>query len=199
MSPPATPCVASRPVIAILPVALCGIYIVPSGNRADMGRGAVMFRRIVISIAILGLSSAANAEPAAPKTGRCSNLQARCAIEIGGQCDPETNRWSYRCQSGDCTARFNECVSRGLPPRKPATVSAAVAAERCASLQARCAKKVGGWCNPKTGQWRYECQSSASCAPHFTTASRAAWPRRNPERPDVGLNPAHDLEFLRAC
>jgi hypothetical protein len=125
-----------------------------------------MFRKIVVGIAIMGLSSVASAEPAAPKNGRCSNLQARCAIEIGGQCDPETNRWSYRCQSGDCTARFNECVSRGLPPRKAVVVPAAVAAASCATVQGRCAVEVGGKCNPKTGAWRTECLSSA-CQTRF--------------------------------
>jgi hypothetical protein len=126
-----------------------------------------MFRRIVISIAIMGLSWIASAEPTLPKNGACSGLNARCAIEVGGRCDPTTNRWSYRCMSGDCTVRFNECISRGLPPRKPIVVPAAVAAERCERLQARCAKEVGGWCNPKTGRWYYECNSSASCATRF--------------------------------
>ena len=125
-----------------------------------------MFRRIVISIAIMGLSSIASAEPTLPKTGACTGLNARCAVEIGGQCDPTTNRWSYRCTSGDCTGRFNECISRGLPPRKPVVVPAAVAAQSCASVQGRCAVEVGGRCNPKTGAWRTECMSSA-CQTRF--------------------------------
>jgi hypothetical protein len=73
-----------------------------------------MLRMIAVIIAITGLPALVDAAPA-PAKERCTSLQARCAIEAGGSCNTATGRWRYRCISGACTARFNECVSRGLP------------------------------------------------------------------------------------
>lgn len=49
--------------------------------------------------------------------GKCTSLQARCAIEIGGTCNPNTGSWCYgwwkgqRCGSGTIQA-FDACISR---------------------------------------------------------------------------------------
>ena len=35
--------------------------------------------------------------------GKCQSLQARCAVEIGGKCNPQTGRWCYGYHgSEDC-------------------------------------------------------------------------------------------------
>jgi hypothetical protein len=73
-------------------------------------------RPIAMIIAIIGLSAVVNAAPATTNA-RCTNLQTRCAIEAGGSCDMATGRWHYRCISGACTARFNECLTRGRARR----------------------------------------------------------------------------------
>jgi hypothetical protein len=45
----------------------------------------------------------------------CKNLQSRCAIEIGGRCDPVSGEWVYgRRGAGGNTLAFNACISRGL-------------------------------------------------------------------------------------
>ena len=73
-------------------------------------------RPIAMIIAIMSLTAVVNAAPATTNA-RWTNLQARCAIEAGGSCDMATGRWRYRCISGACTARFNDCISRGRPRR----------------------------------------------------------------------------------
>jgi len=52
--------------------------------------------------------------PAATAAGKCSNVHARCAIKVGGTCDPVTGRWSYRYSGGHLTDTFNACVLREL-------------------------------------------------------------------------------------
>ncbi len=56
-------------------------------------------RPIAIIIAIIGLSSVVNAAPATTNA-RCTNLQARCAIEARGSCDMATGRSRYWCKFG---------------------------------------------------------------------------------------------------
>jgi hypothetical protein len=56
---------------------------------------------------------------AAPNAGKCSSLQARCAVEIGGRCDPATGRWEYgRNGAGGNAQAHNACLSRGLAGKK---------------------------------------------------------------------------------
>jgi hypothetical protein len=43
---------------------------------------------------------------------KCTSIQARCAVEIGGRCDPETGRWAYKGRNK--VAVFDGCVSREL-------------------------------------------------------------------------------------
>ena len=45
----------------------------------------------------------------------CKNLQSRCAIEIGGRCDPVSGQWECgRKGAGGNTQAYNACISRGL-------------------------------------------------------------------------------------
>jgi hypothetical protein len=73
---------------------------------------------IIVVAALLAVSAPASAAGG----GKCTGLQARCAIEVGGKCDPNTGAWCYgwwkgqRCGSGTIQA-FDACVSRGLAKR----------------------------------------------------------------------------------
>ena len=63
-------------------------------------------------------------------TGKCNTLQARCAVEIGGKCNPQTGHWCYgnTRTHGDCgrsgtpqgglTTLFDDCISRGTAGHK---------------------------------------------------------------------------------
>jgi hypothetical protein len=33
--------------------------------------------------------------PVSEAASKCTSIQAQCAVEIGGQCDPTTGRWFY--------------------------------------------------------------------------------------------------------
>jgi hypothetical protein len=76
-----------------------------------------------VVIVIVGSALLAATVPAsAADGGKCSSLQARCAIEVGGKCNPNTGSWCYgwwkgqRCGSGTIQA-FDACISRGLAKR----------------------------------------------------------------------------------
>jgi hypothetical protein len=94
---------------------------------------------------------------AAAAEEKCTSVQAKCAVEIGGICDTSTGHWAYgRFQShlyGGNTAMFNACLERnGHAPVAPRT-SAAGNSSKCSSIQAQCAVEIGGRCNPRTGFW----------------------------------------------
>ena len=43
----------------------------------------------------------------------CKNIQSRCAVEIGGRCDPVTGKWEYgRNGAGGNTMAYNACITR---------------------------------------------------------------------------------------
>ena len=80
----------------------------------------MFFRSMGIAIAIAGMSlMVTDAFAAARQANRCTSLQARCALEVGGTCNPNTGAWRYSCAgpSAGCVARFNDCVTRGLGRR----------------------------------------------------------------------------------
>ncbi len=63
----------------------------------------------------------------ASNPGKCTSVQAQCAIEIGGSCDAKTGSWCYGYTSGygrNCGggptagAQFSACVSRKLGQTK---------------------------------------------------------------------------------
>jgi hypothetical protein len=75
---------------------------------------------LVISAYFLGAPGAAMAAE-----GKCTSIQAQCALEIGGSCDPKTGHWCYGpFQGRNCDGSphaggaFNDCVSRKLAGRK---------------------------------------------------------------------------------
>ena len=48
-------------------------------------------------------------------TSKCSSLEARCAVEAGGTCNPATGDWLWGCNAaGTCETRYVNCISRGL-------------------------------------------------------------------------------------
>jgi hypothetical protein len=49
----------------------------------------------------------------------CKDIPSRCAIEVGGRCDPVTGRWEVgkRGASGTTNAH-NDCISRELMKKK---------------------------------------------------------------------------------
>jgi hypothetical protein len=55
---------------------------------------------------------------------KCTSIQAQCAVEMGGTCDPVTGRWCYgnfmsrRCGGSNIAGAFDLCVSRKLRERK---------------------------------------------------------------------------------
>jgi hypothetical protein len=51
---------------------------------------------------------------AAAAAGKCDTMQAQCALEIGGTCDPATGKWHYD-RGAD---RYNACVFRKLQEQK---------------------------------------------------------------------------------
>ena len=49
----------------------------------------------------------------------CKNIQSKCAIEIGGRCDPVTGHWEYgRNGAGGSTEAYNACISRAMAQQK---------------------------------------------------------------------------------
>lgn len=49
----------------------------------------------------------------------CKNIQSKCAIEIGGRCDPVTGHWEYgRNGAGGTTMAYNACLSRSMGKKK---------------------------------------------------------------------------------
>ena len=57
----------------------------------------------------------------------CTNIQSRCAIEIGGRCNPVTGHWEYgfvtgynrgRIPSYGKTIAFNECITRAFAKKR---------------------------------------------------------------------------------
>jgi hypothetical protein len=79
------------------------------------------FATIVLVITAYYLSTPDTAMAA---EGKCTSIQAQCALEIGGTCDPKTGRWRYgfvynRSYGGsNIGGAFDACISRKLAGRK---------------------------------------------------------------------------------
>jgi hypothetical protein len=67
-------------------------------------------KTIVTVIAVSG--SLWGMVPAARAADKCTSIQARCAIDVGGTCDSATGHWSYEYDRPKLVARFTACVSR---------------------------------------------------------------------------------------
>jgi hypothetical protein len=92
--------------------------------------GRMPMRRAVIVIAAMG-AFAVSTMPVVSAAAKCTSIQAQCAVEIGGRCDPVTGRWQYGggllgrvgggTNSSGGTNRFgafDACVSRKSGERK---------------------------------------------------------------------------------
>jgi hypothetical protein len=87
-----------------------------------------MYRTILIaSVGVFSIS----AGPVISAEGKCKSIQAQCAVEMGGRCDPKTGRWQYgggylgRVGGGtgssggsNRSGAFDACVSQKLGQRK---------------------------------------------------------------------------------
>lgn len=75
---------------------------------------------IVITLWVIAISNMSTASAA----GKCTGLRARCAVEIGGTCDPNTGRWRYGRWEGrdyggsNHGGAFDACISRGRAGEK---------------------------------------------------------------------------------
>jgi hypothetical protein len=82
-----------------------------------------MFRIGIIAVAGLFAAVALDGASAA-SAKKCTSIQARCAVEIGGVCDPKTGRWEYGYHrytgSGGTNhgGAFDQCISRELKKQK---------------------------------------------------------------------------------
>jgi hypothetical protein len=69
---------------------------------------------------IIGLTAAA-AFPIPSAKAACTSIQAKCAVQIGGRCNPKTGRWQYGnyvdpktgpVSLGGTTQAFLACLER---------------------------------------------------------------------------------------
>ena len=61
---------------------------------------------MIAAFSMAALSTAAFADPG------CRNVRSRCAIQIGGRCDPVSGRWEWgaKFMAGGSRRAFNACV-----------------------------------------------------------------------------------------
>jgi hypothetical protein len=62
----------------------------------------------IAALALAAISTFASSEAFAKKT--CWNLRAKCAVQVGGSCDPVADRYQYAAHQ---TEAFNACVAKG--------------------------------------------------------------------------------------
>jgi hypothetical protein len=137
----------------------------------------------LVSILVFAAVSYWLAAPVFAAGGNCTSIEAKCAVEIGGICDPSTSRWSYGHVRGHVyggnTGAFTACLERnGLSRAGAGRLAAAAAAQahrharvptsaatagKCNSIQAQCAVEIGGQCDPKTGSWCYGFNRNREC------------------------------------
>ena len=82
--------------------------------------GVLMDRAFILAVTAFGLVALIS-HPAEAASGKCQSIQAKCAVEIGGRCDPKTGRWEYGRNGAGGTNRggaFDGCVARGMAKRK---------------------------------------------------------------------------------
>ena len=75
-----------------------------------------MRKNLTVAIAIT-VSNLASSAAFADKG--CKNVQSKCAIEIGGRCDPVTGKWEYgKNGAGGSTVAYNDCVFKATYKKK---------------------------------------------------------------------------------
>jgi hypothetical protein len=114
------------------------------------------------TLALIGACCLSAPATATAAGGKCESVEARCAVAAGGLCNSDTGHWCYGFYEGrNCggtSAAFRTCMAsngagNGAANHTRATAVAATGGDKCVSDQARCAKEVGGFCNPRTGAW----------------------------------------------
>jgi hypothetical protein len=77
----------------------------------------------ILLLAVIVYCAGAPANAAAP-VGKCTSIQAQCAVEMGGQCNPNTGFWCYgfyrgrNCGGTNMGGAYDQCVSRKLREQK---------------------------------------------------------------------------------
>jgi hypothetical protein len=93
--------------------------IVACNTARPQGAESEQMQRSVLS-AIIGLAVAAGFPMPSAKAA-CTSIQAKCAVQIGGRCDPRTGRWQYGryvdpktgpVSLGGTTQAFLACLER---------------------------------------------------------------------------------------
>jgi hypothetical protein len=102
-------------------------------------------------LALIGACYLSAAGTAIAAGAECQSVEAKCAVAAGGLCNSDTGHWCYGFYEGrNCGgtgSAFRACMaSHGAGGR-------GAGGDKCVSDQARCAKEVGGFCNPRTGAW----------------------------------------------
>jgi hypothetical protein len=72
---------------------------------------------MTMKMIVVGIGALLMANTAAHAAAKCTSVQAQCAIEVGGRCDPVTGRWEYGMNGAGGSNRggaFDACVSRKL-------------------------------------------------------------------------------------
>jgi hypothetical protein len=84
----------------------------------NIQRGTLVRSSIAKATAALVIASTCATSAALADKG-CKNIQSKCAIQIGGRCDPITGHWEYgRDGAGGNTMAFNDCVSKATQNKK---------------------------------------------------------------------------------
>jgi hypothetical protein len=84
-----------------------------------MTRSSFATITLVTTAYCLGVPDAAMAAE-----GKCTSIQAQCAVEMGGTCDPKPGHWCYgfyrghQCGGTNNGGAYDACVSRKLAGRK---------------------------------------------------------------------------------
>lgn len=90
------------------------------GECVPKGKGETPSRRPDRPLA--SKPETANSRPTeqrSPGSGQCTSISQRCAVEIGGRCNPATGHWEYgRNGAGGNTQAFNACIGRMLAGRR---------------------------------------------------------------------------------
>jgi hypothetical protein len=83
-----------------------------------------MLRTSFILLSAIGLYCVSAPASAVAAEGKCTSIQAQCALEMGGYCNPKTGWWCYGhfrnryCGGTNIGGAFDQCVSRKLGQKK---------------------------------------------------------------------------------
>ncbi len=67
-------------------------------------------RSLFLAVAAIAAVSLGSVDVAS--AAKCQSIQAKCAIEAGGKCDPQTGRWCYGFyRSENCGGRYSAFIA----------------------------------------------------------------------------------------